>query len=120
VREERGMDADRQPTLNPYLRRPWTRGRIGGRTRRGALMLLAAVAVYLLLLSDSGWIRQAQLERKKRRLMAEIEAMQRHQDYLSGEAHRLETDPAYKEQVAREHYGFMEQGETIYHLRYVD
>lgn len=111
------MTGERIPSPAPYLRRPWTEGRISGRTFKGGLFLTLGILVYLLLLSETGWIRQWRLQRERAELQAEIERLELESRALDAEALRLRDDPAHRERIAREEWGYKRDDERIYHLR---
>ena len=110
-------DAQRS-AQNPYLRQRWTKGRIGGRTRQGALILLGIALVYIALFGEAGWIRQMRLETQKKELVQVVQDLEAQERALAAEAWRLKTDPEYREKVAREQWGYVEPGEEIYQVRY--
>ncbi len=114
------MLGERTPSRTPYLRRPWTEGRIGGRTFKGGLLLIAAIFVYLLLLGETGLIRQSRLRYQRDRLLAEIAQLEAESLTLDQEAKRLRQDPDHRERIAREEWGFKRDGERVYHLRRLD
>ena len=111
------MAGERTPSHTPYLRRPWTRGRIGGRSAKGALILVLAFLAYFLLLGESGGFRQLRLQARKGHLAHEVELLERQEKLLEAESERLESDPAYRKRILREEWGYMEPGEQIYHIR---
>jgi cell division protein FtsB len=120
ARREDALGALRADGRTPYLRRPWTEGRIGGRTFKGALALLALVLVYLLLLGETGWIHQWRLQNRRSELFAEIQRLEAESAGLEAEAQRLASDPLYRERIAREEWGYKRADETVYHLRRLD
>lgn len=119
-RREEALRPSRGDGRSPYLRQRWTEGRIGGRTFKGALLLLGVVLIYLLLLGDAGWIRQWQLQHRRTALYAEIQHLESESAALEAEARRLDQDPAYRERIAREEWGYKRSDETVYHLRRLD
>ena len=119
-RREDVLGALRPDRRTPYLRRPWTEGRIGGRTFKSALALLALVLVYLLLLGETGWIQQWRLQNRRGELFTEIQRLETESAILEAEAQRLASDPLYRERIAREEWGFKRADETVYHLRRLD
>ncbi len=114
------MIGDRTPSRAPYLRRPWTEGRIGGRTFKGGLFLIGGVLIYMLLLSETGWIRQWQLQRQRTSLLSEIDRLETESLQLGEEARRLREDPSHRERIAREEWGYKREDEQVYHLRHED
>jgi cell division protein FtsB len=114
------MAGERTPSHAPFLRRPWTRGRIGGRTVKGGLWLAIALLACLLLFGETGWVNQARLEARRVALERELESLRYDAARLEAERARLADDPAYRERVAREEWGFKKDGETVYQLRRLD
>ena len=86
------MDGARAPSRSPYLRLPWKRGRIGGHSRKGILALGLILLSYLLLFSESGWIRQWQMRTHKAELLQNVERLELKQERLRQEIWRLEHD----------------------------
>ena len=114
------MEGDRAPSRSPYLRLPWTRGRIGGHGTKGFVLLGLLFISYLFLFSESGWIRQWRMQSKKTALIREVEQLELQEERLRREIWRLENDPEYRERVAREEWGYQAPGEHVYHIREVN
>ena len=120
AREGLAVTSTRGTARTPYLRRPWTEGRIGGRTFKGGIFLILGILVYLLVLADTGWLQQWRLQRQRQSLETEIARLEAESERLGAEAQRLLDDPAYRERIAREEWGYKRNGETVYHLRRLD
>lgn len=120
ARREEALRLGRSEGRSPFLRQRWTEGRIGGRTFKGALLLLGVVLIYLLLLGDAGWIRQWQLSDRRSALYTEIQRLEAESASLEAEARRLDSDPDYRERIAREEWGYKRSDEIVYHLRRLD
>ena len=120
VRDGLPLGASRAAVRTPYLRRPWTEGRIGGRTFKGGIFLILGILVYLLVLSDTGWLRQWRLQQRRHQLQAEIARLEAESAGLAAESQRLADDPSYRERIAREEWGYKRKDETVYHLRRQD
>ncbi len=114
------MLGERTPSRTPYLRRPWTEGRIGGRTFKGGLLLIVGILVYLLLLGETGWIHQSRLQYRRDRLLTEIARLEAESEALDRETERLLADSGHRERIAREEWGFKREDERVYHLRRFD
>lgn len=114
------MNGERTPSRAPYLRRRWTEGRIGGRTFKGGVFLTMGILVYLLLLSETGWISQWRLQRQRSQLLAEIMNLETECEALEAEELRLHEDSDHRERVAREEWGYKREDERVYHLRTSD
>ncbi len=100
-----------------FLRAPWTGGRIAGRTFRGLFVLFLALSAWLLILGDSGWLKQARLKNKQEAARRDIAELQKQEALLGEELSLLLTDPAYRERIAREEWGFKAPGERVYYLK---
>jgi len=100
-----------------FLRIPWTGGRIAGRTFRWLLIAFGALTAWLLILGDSGVLHQARLKRQQNTARRHIAELERQESLLSEELNLLLTDPAYRERVAREEWGFKAPGERVFYLK---
>jgi len=107
------MNSERPNTPFRRFRRPRMPA---ASTARGVFWLgVAAVLLYLLVLSDFGMLRRWQLAREAEAIEARIEELQAREESLTSEEGRLEDD-AYLERIAREQHGMMREGEHVYHL----
>jgi len=86
-------------------------------SQRRWLLLATAVALpslYTILFSGHGLIKRLQLESDASAMQTEVVRMRSTGDSLRREVQRLSTDPAAVEQVARERYGMVRNGEVVY------
>ena len=111
------MSGERAASRVPYLRRPWTQGRIGGRTATGGLLILLGILLYYFLFGETGLLRQLQLQARKAALTERVSRLEEEERRLATERERLITDPDYRERLAREEWGYQRPGERVYHLR---
>ena len=76
---------------------------------RQALIAVAVVAalVYALQGGEYGTRDLLRLRSRRARLVGSIDSLQHVVDSLKKYKHRLETDPALQERIAREEYGFV-------------
>ena len=86
--------------------------------RRTWLLLGAVVIAYIYLLSDYGiynlWVQKRQADD----LQQEIAELQQEREELLKLKKQLESqDPQYIEKIARERYGMVRKGETLYRVR---
>jgi len=100
----------------------------GGRFRellsRGPFLRLALTVLALVVLgglayltvSADGFIRRSELEREKRKLVAEIEILRDENQSLRQKIEHLRHDPGYVEDEARRKLGLIRPGETVYRL----
>lgn len=84
------------------------------------LILATVIGVPLLsfaLFSQRGLLARIGLEAERRDLRSDIEALQAKRDSLREYIRRLENDTVLIEQIARERYGMVRPGETVYKLQ---
>jgi len=99
------------------------RGRGVREERRTRLVDVAIVAMLLLAAyfaifgGEYSVFKLDRLEKLERESAAELAKTQAAIDSLSAVARRLESDPAAIERVARERYGMIRDGETLYRFR---
>lgn len=91
------------------------------RVRRRLLRALVAVVVlwigYGVLFGEAGIVRILSLQRKARRLEAEIARLEREAEELKQRRERLQADPAQVEKVAREEYLLARDDELVFRIR---
>jgi len=110
------MTGERSSSRTSYLRRPWTQGRIGGRTAKGGLLILLALLVYFLFFGDAGWFRQMRLQSRRGALEERVVRLETEEERLREELRLLREDPDYREKVAREEWGYQRPGERVYQI----
>ena len=77
--------------------------------------LLVFLALILIIFFP-GYAKIQEMRQKNRKLEADIKRLKAENIALSLEKEKLETDPNYLEQVAREKLGIVKKGETVYRL----
>ncbi|HLD40583.1 MAG TPA: septum formation initiator family protein [Candidatus Omnitrophota bacterium] len=70
----------------------------------------------ILIIFFPGYAKIQEMRHKNRKLEADIKRLKAENIALSLEKEKLETDPNYLEQVAREKLGIVKKGETVYRL----
>jgi cell division protein FtsB len=86
--------------------------------RRLLLVLVIGLPILLyVLFGPRGVIARIQLEAEKARLEEEIRKAEEENRRLRSEAKALEGDPKAIEKVARERYGMVKEGETVYRVK---
>src|SRR3989338_1884095 len=70
----------------------------------------------ILIIFFTGYAKIQEMRQKHRKLEADIKRLKAENIALSLEKEKLETDPNYLEQVAREKLGIVKKGETVYRL----
>ncbi|MDL1892753.1 septum formation initiator family protein [Sphingobacteriales bacterium CHB3] len=73
----------------------------------------SAIALYALV-GSHGILQRIRLQNQKAELVAKIQAAEEETKRLQSEAKALEGDPQAVEKVAREKYGMIREGETVY------
>jgi cell division protein FtsB len=84
--------------------------------KRTKVIFFAAVAIllYFVFFGDNSIFNIIQSHRELQRVSAEVDRMHKTIDSLQKEIHRLRTDTAYIEKIAREKLGMAKKDETIY------
>ncbi|MCP4544903.1 MAG: septum formation initiator family protein [bacterium] len=111
------MSKERTSSQAPFLRLPWTSGRISGRAAKSGILLLTFLLAWIFLISDAGILSQLHQRSVKAALEEEVSALISKELQLEEEAQRLATDPEYRERIAREEWGFKRPGERVYHIQ---
>ena len=70
----------------------------------------------ILIIFFPGYAKIQEMRQKNRKLDADIKRLKAENIALGIEKEKLEKDPAYLEQVAREKLGIVKKGETVYRL----
>lgn len=70
----------------------------------------------ILIIFFPGYAKIQEMRQKNRKLESDIKRLKAENIALSLEKEKLETDPNYLEQVAREKLGIVKKGETVYRL----
>lgn len=87
--------------------------------RRLVWIGIAAVVLYLLVLSDFGILRRWELSREAAAIESGIEDLQARRRSLESRIGELDNDAAL-ERIAREEYGMVREGEHVYRLSVPD
>lgn len=80
-------------------------------------LLIAAPVVIFMTFSNKGLLQRIHLESQKRDIQARIHQAEEEQFQLQEQSRALEKDPRAIEKVAREKYGMIREGETVYKVR---
>jgi len=89
---------------------------MGRRIKCFFLLLLLAFVLYIFVGGDNGLYQIWHLKRWIGTLGKEISALEEERELLEQECHLLETDVDYIEKEARERYGMIKEGETIFEV----
>ena len=96
--------------------RPKSKSAMGRKIKRFLLLLLFAFVLYIFVGGDNGLYRIWHLNRWIGTLRKEISALEEERALLEQEHHLLETDMDYIEKQARERYGMIKEGETVFEI----
>jgi cell division protein FtsB len=89
-----------------------------GRNKMFMLALLIAVpASMFMLFSNRGIMKRMSLEADKAEMEQKVREAELEQDRLNDQSKALDTDGRAIEKVAREKYGFLREGETVYKVK---
>jgi cell division protein FtsB len=93
---------------------------VSPRVKKGLLLLIAGAAVVFAVQGGEYGTRDLLDQRaRKRRLVREIDSLEKRVDSLRAYHHRLSTDPALQERIAREEFG-MVRGDREILYRFAD
>ena len=99
--------------------RPRSRSKaaVGRRIKRFLFLLLLAFVLYIFVGGDNGLYQIWHLKRWIATLEKEISALEEERMLLEQERHLLETDMDTIEKQARERYGMIKEGETVFEIQ---
>jgi cell division protein FtsB len=80
-------------------------------------VLIGAVVLAFVTFSNRGIIQRLTLESQKREMQEKVRLAQLEQRRLQVQSKALDTDPKAIEKVAREKYGMVRDGETVYKVK---
>jgi cell division protein FtsB len=86
------------------------------RAIRYTLLFVFPVAMFMLF-GNKGILQRLRLEDQKKEMVENIHNAQREQLQLQQQSKALDGDPKAIEKVAREKYGMVRDGETVYKIR---
>jgi cell division protein FtsB len=88
------------------------------KNKRAMLALLVGVPLLLFMLfGNYGIVQRVKLQRQKTELEAKIQQAEVETKQLQAESKALDSDKKAIEKVAREKYGMLREGETVYKVR---
>jgi cell division protein FtsB len=103
-------DQQRQ-TIGKWTKKLWKKKSF----RIGTLVFIPALS--FVLFSNRGVIQRINLESQKEDLVRQVEQLKKEQARLNEKSKLLESDPAMIEKIAREKFGMIRDGETVYKLK---
>jgi cell division protein FtsB len=80
-------------------------------------LLISLPAISFMLFSNKGIIQRLNLESEKKNIQIKIEQAREERNRLEEESKALDSDPKAIEKVAREKFGMIREGETVYKIR---
>lgn len=80
-------------------------------------LLISLPAISFMLFSNKGIIQRLNLESEKKNIQIKIERAREERNRLEEESKALDSDPKAIEKVAREKFGMIREGETVYKIR---
>ncbi len=90
---------------------------VGRRIKRFLFLLLLAFVLYIFVGGDNGFYQIWHLKRWIETLEKEISALEEQRMLLERERYLLETDMDTIEKQARERYGMIKKGETVFEIQ---
>jgi cell division protein FtsB len=102
-----------------YYRKP-RQHRFLGRLKKKRIvltLLVGGLAMGYVLLGSHGIVQRVRLEAEREEMKKKIDAAQMENKRLSEESQALNSDLKAIEKVAREKYGMIRRGETMYRLK---
>lgn len=94
----------------------WFRKQLKKRSVLVVLLVGVPLAMFILF-SNKGVLKRLSLEAEKSSMEDKIETAQHEQQELLQQSKALDSDPRAIEKVAREKYGMIREGETVYKIR---
>jgi cell division protein FtsB len=80
-------------------------------------LLIALPALSFIIFSNKGILQRYTLEAEKRDMLKKLEQSKFEQSHLKQTSKALDSDPKAIEKVAREKYGMIKDGETVYKVK---
>ena len=84
--------------------------------RKYGLLALLIALLFVICFSENGVIEYMKLKQRIGAVNASIKTLQSENVVLKGEIDRLQHDDRYLEDVAREKFGFIREGEKVYRI----
>lgn len=94
-----------------WLKKVWK-----NKTVRLLLLLFVPILLFITF-SNRGVLQRINLENQKKEVQAKVKQLQQEQLQLQQQSKALDNDPRAIEKVAREKYGMIREGETVYKVK---
>ena len=103
---------------NPKLRKPdnWFKKLWKNKTFRW-IFVTGVIVIIIGLFSNKGILRRIQLEKEKAVWLDSIKKAEYEQKQLEQQSKELDSDKKAIEKIARENFGMVKEGETVYKLK---
>ncbi|MGA2624561.1 MAG: septum formation initiator family protein [Bacteroidota bacterium] len=105
----------RKKPANPHVP-GWLKGILKNKRLNITLLILIPTLSFMTF-SNKGILQRVRLESEKRAMQEKILQAQREQNQLLQQSKALDSDPKTIEKVAREKYGMIRDGETVYKVK---
>jgi len=84
--------------------------------RRYGLLILAGAFFFHILFAEGGIVSYIMLKKEIKTIHATIKKLEKENYQLTEEINRLQKDDRYLEEVVRQKYGFVREGERVYRI----
>ena len=101
----------KKPAVTGLLKKAWK-----NKTLRFTLLLVVPILSFITF-SNKGILQRINLENQKKEMQLKVRQAQLEQSQLQQQSKALDTDPKSIEKVAREKYGMIREGETVYKVK---
>jgi cell division protein FtsB len=89
---------------------------LGDGARKVWLLALLMALLFVVCFSENGLLEYVKLKKSIYAVSASINALGRENVALKGQIYRLQHDDRYLEDMAREKFGFIREGEKVYRI----
>ena len=86
-------------------------------TTHYTIIVFTIIGLGIITFNDFGLLKLIQLYQKERELYSEVNDLLIQQDKLQAEIHKLQTDEAYIQKIAREKFMMVLPGEKVYRVQ---
>ncbi len=100
-----------KPSVPGLAKKAWKNKRI-----RLTLLIFVPILSFITF-SNRGVLQRMNLENQKKEMEAKVRQSQQEQLQLQQQSKALDSDPRAVEKVAREKYGMIREGETVYKIK---
>jgi cell division protein FtsB len=101
----------KKPDAVELIKKVWK-----NKTARLILLLFVPILSFIMF-SNRGVLQRVNLENQKQEIQEKVKQVQQEQLQLQQQSKALDNDPKAIEKVAREKYGMIREGETVYKVK---